>query len=190
MKKERGFSLVKRLWSEALPFVAKSQEMQVAWLLAAFKKGALAPAEITPYIRLLLMEDVWEVSDQPLLAERSGGLALLLAEVETEVLTKMVACADFYDLPKLMSVIGKPTLEQVVIALRKSPPPYEKKMVLACHRLLQVIQARSPHLLEEAAAQLLGSGVMPEYFADAYTQFREILLDEEFLSGLYPKAKL
>lgn len=182
--------MVKRVWSEALPFVAKSQEMQIAWLEAVFKKGSLAPSEITPYIRLLLMEDVWEPTDQPLLTEQPGGLALLLAEVESEVLTKMVACADFYDLPKLMSVIANPTLEQVMIALRKSPPPYEKKVLLACHRLLQAIQARSPHLLEEAAAQLLGSRVVPEYFAAAYTQFREILLDEEFLSGLYPKAKL
>lgn len=190
MKRERHLNWVKRLWSEALPFVAKSQEMQIAWLVAALKKGALAPAELTPYLRLLLMEDVWEQSEESAVAESAGGLALLLAEVEPELVTRMLECADFYDLPKLVRLIPTPTLAQATITLRKSPPPYEKNVLIACHRLLQAIHARSPQLLEEAAAQLARSGVLPVYFAEAYAQFREILRDEAFLSSMYPKAKM
>ena len=50
--------LLKKMLVEALPFVARSPEMQVDWLVGEFRKGVLSDREIAPYVHLLVSEYV------------------------------------------------------------------------------------------------------------------------------------
>lgn len=171
----------KKKWYEKyLPFVARSPEKQIEWLVSAFNKGTLTHEEITPYIRLILADD----SDT-----QQGQLAALFNTLEPKIIEKFFLCADVYDVPKLFQLVKQPTVGQAVIALRKTPPSYEKSPQLIFHRVFQAIHDNSAALLEKASAVLRESRDVPGHFDEAYERFQEIIEDEKLLSSLYPKAR-
>lgn len=173
----------KKKWYEKyLPFVARSPKMQVEWLRSVFKKGFLTNEEITPYIRLVLADIE---SDE----EKKEQLTDLLNRLDGEVLEEFFLAAEIYDSPKLFSLIRQPTIQQAVIVLRKSLPPYEKTPRLVLDKVFQAIHDKSAVLFEEAAEALRKSNDVPEHFESAYKRFQEIVEDEKILSALYPKAK-
>lgn len=180
---ERGeVAVEKRKWYEKyLPFVARSPEMQLRWLEAAFRKGTLAPHEITPYIKLFMTPDGDEDST------RVRGLLHLLSE---EVIEKMLAAADIYDVPDLFRGISQPSVKQAVIAISKTPPPYEKNQQLVIDKVFQAVYDFSEELLAQAGAMVTESTERPAHFLEAYERFKEVKEDEKLLSALYPKAVL
>lgn len=172
----------KTKWYEAyLPFVAKSPEMQVDWLVQVLHKGTLTLHEIAPYVRLLLE------TEDPVVKAR---LAELVNALEAETIEKLLAAADVYDVPKIFALVGAPTVFQAIIAMVKEPPPYEKTPHLVMNRVFQAIHAKSPLLLQDAAAGLRQGGAVSPSFEEAYGRFLELLEDEKLLSTLYPKAKV
>lgn len=172
----------KRKWYEKyLPFVARSPEMQLRWLESAFRKGALTPREITPYIKLFMAPD------------GEGNLARvrgLLHSLSGGVIEKMLGAADIYDVPDLFRCVAEPTVAQAVIAMTKAVPPYEKAPELVVAKVFQAVYDCSEELLAQAAARVAGSAERPAYFQEAYERFKEIKEDEKLLSALYPKAIL
>ncbi len=171
----------KKKWYEKyLPFVARSPEKQIEWMVAAFNKGALSNEEITPYIRLILSDD----SDAHL-----AEYASLINGLGPEILEKIFQCADIYDVPKLFRIVERPAEKHAVLALRKIPPPHEKETKLVFHRVFQAIYNNSPALLEKAAESIRNSGDVPGHFNASYEMFKEIVEDEKLLSTLYPKAR-
>lgn len=171
----------KRWYEKYLPFVAKSPEVQIKWLASAFKKGNLTSEEIAPYVRLVLTDMENDEKKQQQLVE-------LFNRLDNQLLEKLFQAADIYDISKLFSLIRQPTIQQAMIALRKSPPPYEKTPQLVFDRVFQAIHDKSASLLEQAAAALKNSREVPEHFEAAYERFQEIVEDEKLLSALYPKA--
>lgn len=172
---------MKRKWYEKyLPFVAKGRRMQVEWLAGTIRKGALHLEEVTPYVRLLLAEDLGDDTER---------LVPLLKDLEEEVLCRMVEAADIYDVAKLLRLVPKPTVEQALVALAKEPPPYEKNPEDVLDKVFQAIHDRSESLFEEAAAELRNRTDAPAHFVAAYERFEEILADERILSAMYPKAR-
>ena len=172
----------KRKWYEKyLPFVARSPEMQLRWLESAFRKGALTPREITPYIKLFMAPD-----GEANLA-RVRGLLHSLSGVAIE---KMLGAADIYDVPDLFRCVAEPTEAQAVIAITKAVPPYEKSPELVVDKVFQSVYDYSEELLAQAAARVAGSADRPAHFQEAYERFKEIKEDEKLLSALYPKAIL
>ena len=172
----------KRKWYEKyLPFVARSPEMQLRWLEVAFRKGALIPEEIMPYIKLFMAPD-----GEANLA-RVRGLLHSLSGVAIE---KMLGAADIYDVPDLFRCVAEPTEAQAVIAITKAVPPYEKAPELVVDKVFQAVYDYSEELLAQAAARVAGSADRPVHFQEAYERFKEIKEDEKLLSALYPKAIL
>jgi len=172
----------KRKWYEQyLPFVARSPEMQLRWLESAFRKGALAPEEIMPYIKLFMAPD------------GEGNLARvrgLLYSLNGGVIEKMLGAADIYDVSDLFRCVAEPTVSQAIIAITKVPPPYEKTPQLVVDKVFQAVYDCSEELLSQAAARVVGGAEMPAHFEEAYERFKEIKEDEKLLSALYPKAIL
>ena len=168
-------------WYEKyLPFIARSRERQIQWLIGAFRKKTLSLQEITPYVKLLLEEDDPE------------GLVVLrknLAELDSSFLKDMLRAADIYDTVKILALLPEVSREQAVIALSKEPPPYESAPEQVVDRLFQSVHAADAELLKEVAAMLLQSDRAPAHFEGSYTRFLEILRDQEFLSTLYPRAR-
>ena len=188
-----------RKWHENyLPFVAKSPEMQIEWLVNHLarhgragteeKSGILSREEIKPYIKLLL-EDVNAVGG----ADEAGGkddrLRRLLANIGEDELLLMIECADIYDIPRLFGFLSEVTERQAIMALKKEPPLFEKKPLMVIDRVFHVIKEKSTELLEVSAQGVLASDDAPENFAANYERFREIMMDEHVLSLLYPKAR-
>lgn len=178
--------------------------MQVEWLVAQLQKiiksgdggkRTLTRQELTPYLRLLLAVADENDSIQSFSYEENfsvDGITLLkhlLQDVDPEILELMVECTDVYDLPKLFKVLPDPTVRQAVIALRKAPPPYEKKPHLLFDNIYHSINGRQEGLLENAAEVLRSEGEVPPHFDAAFERFQEIMMDEKILSDLYPKAK-
>ena len=172
----------KRKWYEKyLPFVARSPEMQLRWLESAFRKGALTPEEIMPYIKLFMAPD------------GAGNLARvrgLLYSLSGSTIEKMLAAADIYDVPDLFRCVVEPTVLQAVIAITKAPPSYEKTPQLVVDKVFQAVYDCSEELLGQAAGRVNGSAEMPAHFQEDYERFKEIKEDEKLLSALYPKAIL
>ena len=172
----------KRKWYEKyLPFVARSPEMQLRWLESAFRKGTLAPHEITPYIKLFMTPD------------GEGDLARvrgLLHSLSGDIIEKMLGAADIYDVPDLFRCVAVPTVSQAIIAITKAPPPYEKTPQLVIDKVFQAVYDCSEELLGEAAGRVTESAGKPAHFQAAYERFKEIKEDEKLLSALYPKAIL
>lgn len=172
----------KRKWYEKyLPFVARSPEMQLRWLESAFKKGVLSPNEVTPYLKLFMAPD------------GEGNLARvrgLLHALSGSLIEKMLGSADIYDVPDLFRCIAEPTVAQAVIAITKSPPPYEKTPELVVDKVFQAVYDCSEELLARAAEVAAASVDKPAHFQEAYERFKEIKEDEKLLSALYPKAIL
>lgn len=171
----------KRWYEKYLPFVAKSPEVQIKWLTSAFKKGNLTSEEIAPYVRLIL-------TDMENDEEKQQQLVELFNRLDSQILEKFFKAADIYDVSKLFSLIRQPTIQQAIIALRKSPPPYEKTPQLVLDGVFKAIYDKSATLLEKAATTLKSSREIPEHFEAAYERFQEIVEDEKLLSALYPKA--
>ena len=172
----------KRKWyEEYLPFVARSPEMQLRWLESAFRKGALTPHEITPYIKLFMAPDG---EGNP---ARVRGL---LYSLPGNAVENMLAAADIYDVADLFRCVAEPTVSQAVIAITKALPPYEKAPQLVIDKVFQAVYDCSEDLLAQAAARVVGSAERPAHFQRAYERFKEIKEDEKLLSALYPKAIL
>lgn len=176
---------IKKVLAEALPFVARSQEMQVAWLIGEFRKGILSDRELAPYLHLLVSEHVGR-SER---GEDADDLRALFADLPREIVVAMVRCVEIYDIPGLLELIRELTVEDAVLLLKKVPPPYEKKSLFLLDRVFQAVNGCGDHLLERAARKMEHDGDAPEHFASAYKRFREILIDEQILTLLYPQSK-
>ena len=190
-------STKKKWYENYLPFVAKGPKIQAEWLAgqlsllrAAEGKeggGVLSRDEIKPYIRLLLensnVGQGWsgERDDERMVAliDGMGEKNLLL----------LIECAEIYDTPKLFNLVQHPTLEMAILAIKKTPPPYEKTPLLIIDRVFHAIREKSGKLLEEAAAVVMAGGDAPIDFVDNFARYKEIMMDEHILGLLYPKAK-
>ena len=186
-------------WHEKyLPFVAKSPEMQVEWLvnhLARLKRardkgktGILSREEITPYIKLLL-DDVSAVGGVKGSAGNDNKLRELLGNIDEDELLLMIRCTDIYDIPSLFGLLAEVSQEQAIMAIKKVPPLFEKNPLMVLDRVFHAIKEKSIALLENSATGVLASDDAPENFAANYERFREIMMDEHILSLLYPKAR-
>jgi hypothetical protein len=178
-----GWSIKKRKnsWLERyLPFVSKSPEMKIKWLIVVFRKGILSQEEITPYIRLLLADNSTEENEQ---------LKELFRELDPEMQCRFLEAADVYDVPALFRLCPEPTPRHAEIALLKKVPPYEKKTQLVLDKIFYAVSDRSRDLLEQAAELLIREGKASANFKENYARFQEILEDEEFLLSLYPNAR-
>jgi len=172
----------RKRWYEAyVPFVVRSVESQIAWLIAAFHKGVLSPQEITPYIRLLLTEDSPGKQDE---------LVELFRQLDEDILAKILLAADIHECPKLLSLISQPTVLHALIALGKCPAPYEKSPQHIVHKVFNAIYDCSEGLLKDAVTALRQQGEVPTHFEADYERFREIIEDQKLLSSLFPKAKI
>lgn len=181
-----------------LPFVAKSPEMQMEWLVATLgrlrkaankdKRGVLSREEITPYIRLLLQNHVVGTGTG-VATDDDGRLAVLLEGIAPDDLLLMIDCTEIYDVPRLFSLLRKISRDQAILAMKKVPPPFEKNPLLVMDRVFHAIKEKSAELLESAAEEVLASTDAPENFAGNYARFREIMMDEHILSLLYPNAR-
>jgi len=187
-----------RKWYENyLPFVAKSPEMQLEWLVDRLsrlrrsrdneKRGMLAREELTPYIGLLLDGNA---SGKEAGTTSPAGVVLraLLEGVDNDDLLMMVECAEIYDIPLLFGLLRKITREQAVLAMKKVPPLYEKNPLLLIDRVFHAVKEKSPKILESAAEEIMVGSDPPRDFMANYERFREIMMDEHILSLLYPKA--
>ncbi|MFC1523773.1 hypothetical protein ACFL6N_03170 [Thermodesulfobacteriota bacterium] len=169
-----------RWYEKYLPFIVKSPEMQVKWLVNAFRKGALSFSEITPYLRLLLSEDIEEKREE---------IIENLQRVDPKILEKMLIAAEIEDAPLLFGLITNPTIEQGVAMLRKIPPPYGNNMNYMINNLFQAIYHHNHDFFDQVVDASRKSMNMPQHFESAYERFREIVRDEELLSAMFPKAK-
>ena len=188
----------KKWHNKYLPFVAKTPGMQVDWLTVKLmelreagdrdKTGILSREELIPYIRLLLA-DVSEGRGAETVSTEDDQLASFLEAVSDKDLLVMIECAEIYDVPKLFRLLKSISTEQAVVAMQKVPPPFERNPLLIMDRVFHSIREKSPELFEEAAKAVLASDDAPENFAVNYERFKEIVLDENILSVVYPKAK-
>lgn len=171
----------KRKWYEQyLPFVVRSTEMQVEWLALVIRKGKLTSFEIAPYINLVLSENRGVLRDV---------LRNLLNQLDESTLIKMVTAVEIHDLPDFFSMLEQPTVDLALIALQKTPAPYEKTPLQLVHKVFHAIYDASPELLEKAVEALREKGCQQDYFEEAYERFVEVLEDEKILSALFPKAR-
>jgi hypothetical protein len=186
-----------RWYENYLPFVTKSPEMQVEWLvgkLAGLRtpggkrgKGLLSREELKPYVNLLLADKV-DGRQAGALPGQGDVLRALLEDVNERDLLLMIECTDIYDVPRLFGLLTKISREQAVLAMRKVPPLYEKNPLLVVDRVFHAIKGKSTELLESAATEIMRSGDLPRDFGANYERFKEIMMDEHILSLLYPKA--
>ncbi len=177
-KKKKGNKIS---WHEKyLPFVSRSPEMQIKWLLSAFKKGILNREELVPYVRLLLSGDD---------IEKKTRLKELFRDLDKEALTALLVTADIYDTAKLFRLLPTADEIQAEIAISKHLPAYEKKTRKIIDDIFYAVNERPDRLLEAAARSLLAKGEAPSYFQSNYERFQEILHDEEFLLSIYPNAQ-
>jgi hypothetical protein len=176
----KQFKKTKKWYERYLPFVARSIEGQVKWLVSVLNKGVLSLEELTPYINLLLAEN----SDQ-----EEKILSRQLGELSNDVLSKLLSAADIYDTPKLFKLIPQPDECHAEIALRKDVPPYEKKPLMVLDEVYYAINNYSDKMLGRVAEKIIKEGNGPKNFKENYKRFRGILEDEEFLLSLYPYAR-
>ena len=116
-------------------------------------------------------------------------LAGFLEAIGDEKLLVMIECAEIYDVPKLFRILRELSVKQAVVAMKKVPRPYERNPLLIMDRVFHSMREKSVELLEEATSEVLASDDAPDDFADNYERFKEIVLDENILSAMYPKAK-
>jgi hypothetical protein len=179
-KIEENKVLQRKWYDKYLPFVARSPQMQLEWLVSVFRKQSLSFQEITPYVKIFLADE-----DD----EKRTLLIKLISKLDKQLVDKIVTAADIYDTPELFSLISRPTVLQAVIALRKAPPPYEKNPQAVLDKLYWELHNHSELFLIKARDELLASGNVPEHFEKQFKRFREIVEDEKILSALYPKAR-
>ncbi len=170
-----------RKWYEkCLPFVARGPELQLEWLVNELQKNILSPAELAPYVKLLLADNS---------EEDKGKIRDYLTGLDDDLICQLLESSEIYDTPKLFELIPQPNSNHADIALRKSVPPYEKKPLMLMDKIYYAVYNRSERLLKEAAEQIMQRGNGPEDFAANYQRFMKILEDEEFLLTLYPNAR-
>ncbi len=189
MANDKKIGFMKRLMSEAIPFVAKSPEMKLDWLTGVIKKKSLTCPEITPYLSLLLSE--YQELSHYSVEEVEGfeNFSSLFDSIERQILRKMIECTDLYDVPVLLELIPDLDVEDAVVVLKKIPPPYETKPQVIIDRLFQVVYEKtSGKLLEKAAEYIMKSENVPLHFVDSYQRFKEMREDEQVLSYLFPQA--
>lgn len=188
-----------RKWYEKyLPFVAKSQDMQLEWVVASLsrlrtavdkgKTGLLSCEELKPYISLLLASDSSAGKGLDVAVVAGDTLGVLMGHVTESDLLLLVECAEIYDVPKLFSLLGSISTEQAVLAMRKAPPLYEKTPLLVIDRVFHSIKEKSTQLLEDAATEIMNSPDVPGDFVGNYERFRGVMVDEQILRMMYPKA--
>ncbi|MCK4838114.1 MAG: hypothetical protein KAS94_04885 [Desulfobulbaceae bacterium] len=187
----------RKWYAKYLPFVAKSQEMQLEWLVDKLsrlrnsvdkeKTGLLSCEELKPYISLLLDGNPGG-KELGVTVVAGDVLGALLSNVKGSDIHLMVECAEIYDVPRLFSLMHKITKEQAVLAMKKVPPLYEKKPLLVVDRVFHAIKEKSTELLENAAVEIMASDGVPTDFVANYERFQGLMMDEQILSTLYPKA--
>jgi len=170
----------KKWYERYLPFVARSTEGQFNWLVSILEKDVLNLEEISPYVKLLLTE-----KDN----EEKEFLSIQIANLDDDVVGKLLHAADIYDTPQLVKLIPHLKIYHAEIALRKNVPPYEKKSLMILDKVFYAINESSDDLLEKVSEKMIGEGNVQEKFQENYERFREILKDEEFLLSLYPNAR-
>lgn len=186
-------SLLQKIWSEALPFVARSPEMKVNWLVGVLAKKSLTEDEIAPYIHLLLNE-YQNTGD---LSKNAGGnnnfqslLPKLFSKIPRNVVVELIECTGIYDIPLLLEIIKPITVEEAVLILQKTTPAYEKRPMEIYDLVFQAVHNCDEHLLEKAKEKMLQAGNIPKHFNSEYDRFQEILKDKEVLNLLFPQAKV
>ena len=154
MKEERRG---RRWYQNYLPFIARSPEMQVEWLVAECRRQNLVKEEMTPYVRLLFSEEN---------AANEEELRTILAGLLPEVLEEFLNVADIYDVPRIIRIIPLLNETLVEIALTKDLPPYETKPQKIMDRVLNAINNRSRPLLKDVAARIMANGAAPKHFSE------------------------
>ncbi len=171
----------KRRWYQNyLPFIVRSPQMQVEWLVAECQRNNLAREELTPYIRLLFSEDNVANEDE---------LRSILLKVPVQMQEEFLRIADIYDVAKIVRLVPELNELLVEIALTKELPPYETKPQKIMDGVLNAINDRSGDLLVQVAEKIMGNGSAPNHFAENYERFRAILEDKEFIRSQWPNAK-
>jgi len=188
---------MKKIWSEALPFVARSPEMKVAWLVGVLRKKSLTSIEIAPYIHLLLTEYQYNQKnnrrtdhDSELNNKNNKLLADIFADLPRDIIVQLLECTEIYDIPLLLEIINEITVDETILILKKTPPSYEKRPTQVFDRVFQAIHNCGDHLLAQAKTKMQDADEMPEHFTSVYERFQEILKDKEVLSLLFPQAKM
>jgi hypothetical protein len=176
--------LLKKIWSEALPFIARSPEMKVDWLVGIVSNNSLTKEEIAPYIHILLSEYKH--------AEELGVDLLpdLFAQIPKNIILELLKCTEIYDIPLLLKIIKTITEEEAVLVLKKKPPVYEKQPMQVLDLVFQAVHDCDEHLLDKAKSKMQAEGDMPKHFNSVYERFQELLKDKEILSSIFPHAKM
>ncbi len=177
--------LLKKIWSEALPFVARSPEMKVNWLVGTLAKKSLTEDEIAPYMHLLLKE--YKNGEQN--NESQSLLPSSFSKIPRDIIIKLIECTEVYDIPVFLEIIRPISVEEAVIALQKTTPAYEKRPMEVYDLVFQAVHNCDKHILEKAKEKMLQADNIPQHFNSEYDRFQEILKDKEVLSQLFPQAK-
>ncbi len=175
-KERRG----RRWYQNYLPFIARSPEIQVEWLVAECRRKNLAQEELTPYVRLLFSEEN---------VAHEEDLRDILADLASEMQEDFLRVADIYDVPRIIRLIPALNGTLVELALGKELPPYETKPQQVMDRVLNAINDRSESLLSTVAVKIMENGAAPKHFAENYERFRAILEDKEFIRSQWSTAK-
>ncbi len=170
----------RRWYQNYLPFIARSPEMQVEWLVAQCLRKNLTQEELTPYARLLFSEDNVASEEE---------LRAILADLSPAMQEEFLRIADIYDVPRIVRLIPNLNATLVEIALTKELPPYETKPQKVMDKVLNAINDRAQSLLPAVADLIIGNGSAPNHFAENYERFRAILADKEFIRSQWPNAK-
>ncbi len=184
--KKAGF--FQRLISEALPFVARSSEMKVNWLVNVFEKKSLICCEIAPYMHLLLSEYENEKESLSYSGVKDNLKEIFLKLSNKHIIT-MITCTDIYDVPTLLDLVPSLAVDEAVLILQKSPPLYEKKPLILLDSVFQAVHFFGDNLLLQAAERMRKNGDAPSHFESAFERYNQIIQDEEVLISLYPQAK-
>ena len=180
--------IVRRVFAEALPFVARSPEMKVEWLRGVHGRGTLTCAEVAPYMHLLLTEFRQE-RDEVEYGGAEHPLRAMFRGLDPDMVSWMVRCTEIYDVPVLLDLIDELQVDDAVQVLRKTPPPYEKKALYLLDQVFQAVHhCGGPEIVDRAAAKMREQGTIPPHFDAACERFKEILIDEKILAELYPQA--
>ncbi|MBU0680257.1 MAG: hypothetical protein KKD73_02435 [Proteobacteria bacterium] len=170
----------RRWYQNYLPFIARSPEMQVEWLVTECRRRNLSHGELTPYVRLLFSEENVENEEE---------LRVVLAGLDPEMQEEFLQVADIYDVPRIIRLIAELNENLVVLALTKKMPPYEMKPQKVMDRILNAINDRSESLLRRVATMIIDNGAAPNHFSENYERFRAILADKEFIRSQWPNTK-
>lgn len=170
----------RRWYQKYLPFIARSPEMQVEWIVEECRRNKLTREELTPYIRLLFSEEN-VANEEELLG--------LLTGISSEMQEDFLRVADVYDVPRIIRFIPELNEVLVEIALCKDLPSYETKPQKVMDRVLNAINDRSENLLALVADMIMENRSAPSHFAENYERFRAILEDKEFIRSQWSNAK-